>query len=134
MLFSITQLEVAMKRILVFVLSALMLAACTAQLSATFVPLPDTERVAITALVVAALGWVFAFIVAKLPWASPIVDKYKMEISLALAGVVIGVIENALPSAYPEISILFIQLVLAVLAAVGVFGMLHKAGAPGFRA
>jgi hypothetical protein len=123
-----------MKKLYILLLSMLVLTACTAQLAPRFVPLPDTERVAITAVVVALLGYVFAFVVAKLPWTAPIIEKYRMEISLALAGVVVGLIENALPSAYPEISILFIQLVLAVLAAIGLFRTLGKAGTPGFRA
>jgi len=122
-----------MKKLIALLLSSVVLVACTAQLSATFVPLPDTERVAITALVVAALGWVFAYIATKFPWSTPFVSKYKMEISLAIAGAVVGVIENALPSAYPEVSVLFIQLALAVFAAVGLFGMLHKADVPGFK-
>ena len=69
----------------------------------------------------------------KFPWTSPFIEKYKMEISLSLAAVVIGFIENALPSAYPAISILIVQLVLAVLASIGLFRVLAKAGVKAFR-
>lgn len=123
-----------MKKIFVFVLSMLVLTACASQPVAQFVQLPDTERLAITTLVVAVVGFVFAKIAERLPWTGPILEKYKVEISLALAGVVIGVIENALPSAYPEISILVVQLVLAVLASIGLFRLLGKAGVKSFQA
>ena len=99
-----------------------------------FVQLPDAERLAITTLVVAVLGLVFAKIGELFPWTSPFITKYKMEISLALAAAVVGWIEAALPSAYPVISILVVQLILAVFAAIGLFRLLTKAGVPGFRA
>jgi hypothetical protein len=99
-----------------------------------FVPLPDASRLAITALVVAVVGLAFAKIGELIPWAVPFLSKYKEEISLALAAALIGVIENALPSAYPEISLLVVELVLAVLAAIGLFKVLGKAGVKGFRA
>lgn len=112
--------------------TTLILTGC-AQAAANFVPLPDTERLAVTALVVVALGFVFTKIVERLPWTAPFVDKYKEEISLAVAAAVVGFIENALPSAYPEISILVVQLVLAVLAGAGLFSVLGKSGVKGFR-
>jgi len=123
-----------MKKLFVMLLSMLLLTACVSQPVAGFVQLPDAEQIAITALVVGVLGLVFSYIATKFPWSTPFVEKYKMEISLAAAGALVGVIENALPSAYPEISILFVQLVLAVLAVVGLFKILGKAGVPGFRA
>lgn len=125
-----------MKKILLAVVfvCTLALVGCASQPAAQFVQLPEAERLAITTLVVAVLGLVFAKIGELFPWTVPFISKYKMEISLALAAVVVGFIENALPSAYPEISILFIQLVLAVLAAVGLFRILGKAGVKGFKA
>lgn len=102
--------------------------------AAWFVPLPDATRLAITAVVVAVVGLAFAWIGGKLPWTVPFLSKYKEEVSLALAAAVIGFVENALPSAYPDISILVVELVLAVLAAIGLFKVLGKAGARGFKA
>ena len=121
-----------MKKLFIFVLSIVLLTACSPAVNG-FVQLPDAERLAITTLVVAVLGWVFAWVGTKFPWTSPFIEKYKMEISLALAAAVVGFIENALPSAYPEISILIVQLVLAVLASIGLFRVLAKAGVKGLR-
>lgn len=98
-----------------------------------FVQLPDATRLGITAVVVALVGFLFAWIGGYLPWTVPFLSKYKEEISLALAAALIGVIENALPSAYPDVSILFVQLVLAALAAFGLFRILGKAGVKAFR-
>ena len=107
---------------------------CASPAVAGFVQLPDAQRLVITAIVVAVVGLLFAKIGEALPWTVPFLTKYKEEISLALAAVVIGFIENALPSAYPEISLLVVELVLAVLAAIGLFKVLGKAGVKGFRA
>lgn len=123
-----------MKKILLIVVFVFLLTACALQPVASFVQLPDTERLAITALVVAIVGFVFTKIAERLPWAAPFFEKYKMEISMTLAGGVVGVIENALPSAYSEISILVVQLVLVVLASIGLFRILGKSGVKGFRA
>ena len=98
-----------------------------------FVQLPDAQRLAITALVVAVLGYVFAKVGELFPWSTPFIEKYKMEISLALAAAVVGFVENALPSAYPEISLLVVQLILAALAAFGLFKVFAKAGVQGFK-
>ena len=103
-------------------------------LNFNFVPLPDASRLAITAIVISVVGLAFAKIGELLPWTIPFLSKYKEEISLSLAAALIGLIENALPSAYPDISLLVVELVLAVLAAIGLFKVLGKAGVKGFRA
>lgn len=103
------------------------------ELIQSFVQLPEASQLAITTLVVALVGLLFSFIGTKLPWTSPFLAKYQQEISLAAAAAVVGFVENALPSAYPEVSILVVQLLLAVLAAIGVFKVLSKAGVKGIR-
>lgn len=113
-------------------LMTLLLTAC-APAAQGFVQLPDATRISITALVVAVLGLVFAKIGQLFPWSVPFLTKYKEEISLALAAATVGVIENVLPGAYPEPSILFVQLVLSVLAAIGLFKVFAKSGVKGFR-
>jgi hypothetical protein len=101
----------------------------------SFVQLPDAIRLGITALVIAVVGLVFMKIGELFPWAIPFLTKYKEEISLVLAGALIGWIENALPGgAYENISLLVVQIVLAVLALIGLFRTLAKAGVKGFRA
>jgi len=123
---------VSRKIVLALFLMVLLLTAC-APAAQGFVQLPDATRVAITALVVAVLGLLFAKIGSLFPWSVPFITKYKEEISLALAAASVGVIENALPSAYPEPSILFVNLVLSVLAAIGLFKVFAKSGVKGFR-
>jgi len=127
--------EIDMKKVFVLlVLLSFILAGCASPQMAQFVQLPDATRLGITAVVIAVVGLAFAWIGGQLPWTVPFLSKYKEEISLTLAAALIGLIENALPSAYPEISILVVELVLAVLAAVGLFKLLAKAGVRGFRA
>jgi len=126
--------EIDMRKIFVLIVSlSFILAGCASPQVAQFVQLPDATRLGITAVVIAVVGLAFAWIGGQLPWTVPFLAKYKEEISLTLAAALIGLIENALPSAYPEISILVVELVLAVLAAVGLFKILAKAGVKGFR-
>ena len=121
-----------MKKLFVYLVGAFLLAGC-APATAQFVQLPDATRLAMTGVVVALVGLLFAKLGEYVPWSVPFLEKYKEEISLTLAAVVVGYVENALPSAYPEISILVIQLVLAVLASIGLFKVFGKAGVKGFR-
>lgn len=113
--------------------AVVLLAGCASPQVAQFVQLPDATRLGITTVVIAVVGLAFAWIGGQLPWTVPFLTKYKEEISLMLAAALIGLVENALPSAYPEISILLVELVLAVLAAVGLFKILAKAGVKGFK-
>lgn len=125
-----------MKKLLlpIFLIGMFLLSACASPAVQGFVQLPDAERLAIITVVVGLLGLVFTRVGELFPWTSPFIAKYKMEISLTLAAAVVGWIESVLPSAYPEISILVVQLFLAVFAAIGLFKLLDKAGVPGFRA
>jgi len=107
-----------MKKVFVLlVLLSFILAGCASPQVAQFMQLPDATRLGITAVVIAVVGLAFAWIGGKLPWTVPFLSKYKEEISLT----------------YPEISILVVELVLAVLTAVGLFKILAKAGVKGFR-
>lgn len=121
-----------MKKI-TLIFSMFLLTACASQPVASFVQLPDLERVAILAPVTLLVGLAFAWIGTKFPWTSEFLSKYKIELSIALGGTVISAIESALPSAYPELSIRLVQFVLAVIAAIGVNAVLAKAGVRGFR-
>src|SRR3989304_2573159 len=127
--------EIDMKRVFVLlVLLSFILAGCASPQVAQFVQLPDATRLGITAVVIAVSGLAFAWVGGQLPWTVPFLAKYKGEISLTLAAALIGLIGNALPSPSPAISILVVELGLAVLAAVGLFKLLAKAGVRGFRA
>lgn len=118
-----------MKKILSILFVLMILVGCSPmpqQAAGYFVSLPEPQRIAITTLFVAAVGWLFAYIGSFAPWSVPFLEKYKMEISLALSAAFIGWLENLLPSAYPEISILVVELVLALIAAYGVIQFLVK--------
>lgn len=122
-----------MKKVFWITLSVLVLSAC-APIAQSFVPLPEAERLGITALVVAAVGWAFTLIGSYLPFTVPFLVKYKDEVSVSLSALLVGFIENALPAAYPDLSILVVQLVLAAVAAYGLFKFLGKRGVKSFRA
>lgn len=131
-----------MKNVLRFVsliLLVIVLAACapTAGAVQTFVQLPDALQAAITALAVFVVGWVFAQIGAALPWFVKLFGQYQDEIAFALAGAVIGVLQEALnmiPPAWETVGNLALALVVAVLAALQVFRLVGKFGVKSFRA
>ena len=100
----------------------------------SFVALPDATQAGISFVVVALVGLLFNYIGGLLPFTSPFLAKYKEEISLACSAFVVGWIQNILPAAYPEISVLVVQLILAALASAGLFKVLGKAGVRGFVA
>jgi hypothetical protein len=112
-------------------LAMLILSAC-APAVAGFVELPDPVRVQITGLVVLAVSWAFAWLIAKVPFLK-FLEGYKEPLALALAAELIVVLQNALPSAFPEISLLAVQLVLAVLAAWRLFKIFGVKGYRFFR-
>lgn len=85
---------------------------------AWFVDLPVEQEIAITALVVSLVSLGITALIAYVPWLS-FLEAYKEEWGLTAAAIVIVALENWLPSAYPEVSILAVALVLAILAAIG---------------
>ena len=98
-----------------------------------FVDLPANVELGITAVITALFYLAVRFLVAKIPWLGGFFDRYAKEWALALSVAFIGWLENALPSAYPDIAVLAVQLVLAVFAAFG-FGakFLANRGVKGF--
>lgn len=108
------------------------LAACSPAPVEGFVQLPDPVRYQITALVVAAVGFVVAKLVLMLPFLR-FLEEFRDPIALGLAVELIALLENALPSAYPEVSLLAVQLVLAVLAALRAGELLRRRGVRFFK-
>lgn len=84
-----------------------------------FVALPDDLKVAITAIVIWAVAKAVEFAISQIPWLE-FLRGYAEAVGYALAGVIVAFVENALPSQYPEISILAVRLLIEILAAVGV--------------
>jgi hypothetical protein len=123
------------KKIGLFLLLAILLAGCAPQV-ASFVVLPDPLKAAITALITFVVGWVFTQIAKAVPWLAGFLGQYVDETSIALAGGVVLAIQNFLntiPAQYDDIVSIILQLVIAVLASIGLFKVLQKAKAPGFR-
>lgn len=101
-----------------------------------FVQLPDPLQAAITALSVFVVGWIFAQIGAALPWFVKLFGQYQDEIAFALAGAVIGLVQDALnliPPAWETVGNLALALIVAVLAALQVFRLFGKVGVKSFR-
>ena len=124
-----------MKKILLIVLLAFVLVSCAPQV-ATFVVMPEPLKVAITALITFAVGWVFTQIAQKVSWLAGFLGQYVDEASIALAGAVVLYIQNllnAIPAQYDDIVSLALQLVMAVFASIGLFKLLGKANVRGFR-
>jgi len=103
---------------------------------AYFVELPNQLQGAIVALAVFAVGWVFAQIGTRLPWFEKLFGQYADEVAMAISGALIGVIQNALNLIPPEwegVGNAAMVLIVAVLAAIGLFRTLGKAKVRSFR-
>jgi len=126
-----------MKKLLLFVLLALLLVACSPAFAQTVVTLPDPLRVMIETSAVFVVGWLFVQIGVRLPWFVKMFGKYADEIAFALSGGVLATVQNYLnliPVEWETPANLFLAFVVAVLAALQVFRILGKAGAKTFRA
>lgn len=128
-----------MKKIsMLCLLLVVLLSACAPVVGLTqkIVQLPEALQAAITALSVFVVGWVFAQIGAALPWFVKFFGQYQDEIAFALAGAVIGFIQEALnmiPPAWEGVGNIALMLIVAVLAALQVFRLVGKFGVRTFR-
>ena len=101
-----------------------------------FVQLPDPLQAAILALVTFVVGFVFTQIANAIPWLGSFLGQYQVEISMAVAGALVTVVQNllnAIPAQYDNIVTIVLQLLIAVLASLGFFQLFAKAGVRGFR-
>lgn len=92
-----------------------------------FVELPSGVQMQITALVVAGAAFAFAKLIVIAPWLSWLA-QFRDPLAQAIAVALIEALQAALPSEYPDLSVLTVQLVLAILAALGVFRVLRLKG------
>lgn len=82
---------------------------------AQFVELPADVQLSITVLVTVLVGLLFAYVGSKLPWSVPILAKYKEEVALDLAALVVAKLQDVLPTGYDEVSVLAVKLIIAAL-------------------
>lgn len=100
----------------------------------TFVQLPDETRLTVLSVVVSLVSWVLVWLAAKIPVLTLVVERYGLELARVIAAAVLELVENALPSAYPDPSVLAVQLLLAILAVYGVGAKVFRdRGVKGFR-
>jgi hypothetical protein len=88
-----------------------------------FVQLPEPIQLAILSGVTLLLGLILAEIANRFPWLADFLGQYKDEIAIAIAGVIVTAINGALatiPVEFETAAGLFLQFVVAVLAALGV--------------
>ena len=122
------------KKLLPLFLLVLVLTACAPAQSATaqFVELPSDVKSGLTALVVFAVAWVFAKLIALVPFLK-FLEQFREPLSLAIAAELIGLIQNAVPDAYGEVAVLALQLALAILALFLTFVKLKERGVKAFQ-
>ena len=96
----------------------------------SFVELPQSVQLAIVGLVVVLVDLGVTALIAYAPWLA-FLEAYKEEWGLALGALAVTVLQNWLPGGeYTQISILAVQLILAILAVVmGAKKFLAKRGA-----
>ena len=97
-----------------------------------FVALPDDVKVGIAAVVLWVVSFVFAKLIALVPFLS-FLEQFREPLALSIAAALIGALENALPDAFPDVSVAALKLILLVLAAFGVGGVLKAKGVKGFK-
>lgn len=110
---------------------SVLLAAC-APAATGFVALPDPVKLGITAVVVWAVSFFIAKLIALVPFLS-FLEEFREPLALAIAATLIGALENAIPDAYGAIAVIAIQLILAILAFFGVGNVLKRRGVKGFK-
>lgn len=93
----------------------------------TFVALPDPVKIALTGVIVWLVSWLFAQLIAMVPWLK-FLEEFKEPLALSIAAALIGLIEGAVPDAYAGIAVAAIQLVLVILAFFGIGNGLKARG------
>lgn len=101
---------------------------------AWLIELPSETAAAVIALVVALVGVAIRFVAMYVPWLGDFLDKYKEEWGTALGIVVVNVLNTYLPGGeWAGVSVLAVQLVVAVVVVLLAKLGLKKAGVRGFK-
>jgi len=123
------------KIVFVGLLTMFLLTACAPTLT-QFVQLNSQLQLLIEAVVVLVVGWAFVQIARMWPWFGGIFGKYQEAVAFALAAAVVGLVQdllNLVPPGWETVGELAQVLLVAVLAALGVFLSLAKGGVRSFR-
>lgn len=84
-----------------------------------FVALPDPVKLAVTALVLWGVSTLFTNAVLLLPFLAFLVP-FADPIGMAIAAALIGWFQKAIPDAWGTVAVFAVQLVLAILAVLGI--------------
>lgn len=99
----------------------------------SFVELPVVTQIAIGGIVTALLSLLIQYAGGYAPWLGAFLAKYKEEWGVAISAALVAYIQNALPGAeYAGVSVLAVQLVVAIVVLVLVKYGLAKARVRGF--
>ena len=93
-----------------------------------FVELPSNTQIAIGTIVLVLVNLALSALAAYVPWLAEFLGRYKEEWAAGITLWLITLIQNVLPEAYPDLSILGVQFVVALVLAMLVKYGLRKSG------
>lgn len=120
------------------ILLVLLLSACApvSTFAQGVIELPSPIQLAILSLVTFVVGYIFSRIAEVVPFLAKFLGEYVDEVSTAVAGALVLAIQswlNAVPPQWEGVVGAALALIVAVLAAIGLFKTARKVRAPGFR-
>lgn len=126
-----------LSRLFMLIVFMLLLTACGPQgVAQTVIELPSPIQLAILAGVTFVVGILFTKIAEAVPFLKDFLGQYVDEVSVAVAGAVVLLIQNLLNAVPPEwegVANALLALIVAILAAIGLIKTARKARVPGFR-
>ena len=110
------------------------LSGCTTANSAaqTVVALPDDVKIGIMSVILVAVSWIFARLIALVP-PLKFLDQFREPLAMAISIELINLIQAGVPDAFGAIAVLALKLVLAVLALFLTASKLREQGVKAFR-
>jgi hypothetical protein len=93
-----------------------------------FVELPPETQAQIGVVAMIVLNLAFSLVVQYVPWLGDFINRYKEEWAAGITLWLVTLIQNMLPEAYPNVSILGVQFVVALILAMLAKYWLRKAG------
>ena len=93
-----------------------------------FVELPTGVQVQIGILATALLNIALSVVITYVPWLGDFLGRYKDEWAAAITLWMVTLIQNALPEAYPDVSVLGVQFLVALALAMLAKYALRKKG------